>query len=62
VRMIFQRYTTPKPVTPFSRDISVSRASSTILPVAYAMMESRMSTEAEHKEDTGWTLWRWWIR
>jgi len=41
--------TTPNAVTPYSIDISVLRASSTILLVAYAMMESpHMDMEAEH--------------
>ena len=43
------RYTTPNAVTPYSIDISVPRASSNILPVAYATMESHMDMEAEHQ-------------
>jgi hypothetical protein len=34
--------TSPNAVTPYSRDLAVPRASSPILPVAYAMMEPRM--------------------
>ena len=58
------RYKTPKPVTPFSRDISDSRASSTIPPVAYAMMETHRDVEAQHQPEgeTGWTLSRSWIK
>ena len=55
---------TPNAVTSYSIDLSVPRASSTILPVAYAMMESRMDVKAEHQPEgeTGWTLSRWWIK
>src|SRR5262249_7978309 len=42
------RYSTPNVVTPDSRDIAVLRASTTILLVTYAMMESRLSTEGQH--------------
>jgi hypothetical protein len=44
------RYASPNAVTPYSIDLSIPWASSTILPVAYAMMESRMDREAEHRE------------
>src|SRR5262245_40726931 len=39
-------------------------ASCDTLPVTYAMMHAPMSTEAEHqgREDTRWTLSRWWIK
>jgi hypothetical protein len=64
MRITLHCYTPPKPVTPFSIDIPDSRASPTILPVAYAMMESRMVVEAKHQPEgeTGWTLSRSWIR
>src|SRR5207249_8547390 len=43
------RYLSPNPVTPYSIDLSVPRASSTILPVAYAMMESHRDMEMPHQ-------------
>src|SRR5262245_41473516 len=41
---------TPNAVTSYSIAISVPQASSTILPIAYTMMESHTSMEAEHQE------------
>jgi hypothetical protein len=43
------RYISPNAVTPYSIAIAVSRSSSNMLPVAYAMMESHMDMEAEHQ-------------
>src|SRR5215831_19331596 len=41
--------TTPNAVTPNSLDLSALWASSNILPVAYAMMEAHLRTEAKHQ-------------
>jgi hypothetical protein len=39
-------------------------ASCRTFPRIYTMMSAPMSTEDEHqaREETRWTLWRWWIR
>jgi hypothetical protein len=44
----------PNAVTPDSIAIAIPRASSTILPVVYAMLESHRGREAEHQAGRTW--------